>query len=55
MVREETACSLGMAIDRSNWQRVLTALRVLLTEPGPKQGGGGAAQCHERHGQSEDK
>lgn len=55
MEREETACSPGMTMDRSNWRRVLTALRVLLAEPGPKQGRSGAAQGHERHGWSEDK
>ena len=50
MEREETACSPGMTMDRSNRRRVLTALRVLLAEPGPKQGRSGAAQGHERHG-----
>jgi hypothetical protein len=34
MAREEAAYWLGMAIHRPNPRRVLTALRVLLTDPG---------------------
>ncbi len=39
MDREEAAYWLGMAMHRKNPRRVLTALRVLLTEPRTKAGG----------------
>ena len=39
MEREETAYWLGMAMHRKQPRRVLTALRILLTEPKGKQSG----------------
>ena len=38
MGREEAAYWLGMAVHRTNPRRVLTALRVLLTEPSSQKG-----------------
>ena len=39
MGREEAAYWLGMAMHRRRPRRVLTALRMLLTEPRPRGGG----------------